>query len=218
MDQSMRRTAMIAWGGLGLVIVGIVAAFVASQVRQDGTPSGPLPVYGQVADFSLTNQDGASVSLPALRGKVWIADVIFTRCPGPCSKMTREMGELQEASRVRPPVQFVSLTSDPGFDTPAVLKAYSERFGADSNRWTFLTGTKGEIVKLAVDSLKLVALDKKPEEREAPNDLFIHSTTFVIVDKRGQLRGVFETMGEGVDFSQTKKKLLSAAKQLEREP
>jgi cytochrome oxidase Cu insertion factor (SCO1/SenC/PrrC family) len=70
---------------------------------------------------------------------------------------------------------------------------------------------------VAIDSLKLTAVEKRAEERETPQDLFIHSTIFVIVDKRGQLRGVFETSGEGVDPLEVKQQILSAVRRLERE-
>jgi cytochrome oxidase Cu insertion factor (SCO1/SenC/PrrC family) len=109
------------------------------------------------------------------------------------------------------------LTTDPDFDTPGVLKAYAQRFGAQPGRWTFLTGTKVQIAKLAIDSLKLTAIPKKPEERASPEDLFVHSTIFVIADKRGQLRGVFETTGEGIDPVQVKSEILAAVRKLEDE-
>lgn len=152
-----------------------------------------------------------------LRGRVWVADIIFTRCPGPCLKMTRQMKGLQEALPSTSEAKLVTLTTDADFDTPPVLKAYAERFGADLNRWMFLTGTKQGIAKLAIDSLKLTALEKKPEERESPEDLFVHSTIFVIVDKQGQLRGVFETTGEGIDPRAVQTQIVAAVRQLERE-
>jgi protein SCO1/2 len=176
-----------------------------------------LPVYGQIADFTLTNQNGSPVSLADLRGHVWIADIIFTRCPGPCLLMTRQMAELQQALPASSQAKLVSLTTDANFDTPPVLKTYAERFGADSSRWTFLTGTKRGIANLAIDSLKLTAIAKKPEERTSPDDLFVHSTIFVIVDKEGRLRGVFQTTGDGVEPGQAKEQLLAAVRQLERE-
>ena len=106
---------------------------------------------------------------------------------------------------------------DPEFDTPAVLKAYSRRFGADNNRWLFLTGTKQQLMNLATDSLKLTAIEKQPADRETPADLFIHSTIFVIVDKQSRLRGVFETSGEGIDPADVKEQILAAIRRLERE-
>src|SRR6266496_146692 len=119
MNKPTRSIEWIVWGGLILVMSAIVAAFTASKLRRP-----PLPVYGSVPDFALTNQFGRVVSLSDLRGKVWIADIIFTRCPGPCAKMTREMSELQSAIQAGAAVQFVSLTADPKFDTPEVLKQY----------------------------------------------------------------------------------------------
>ena len=106
----------------------------------------------------------------------------------------------------------------PDFDTPPVLRVYAERFEADPQRWMFLTGTRRDIAKLAINSLKLTAIEKKPEERESPEDLFVHSTIFVIADKRGQLRGVFETTGDGIDPQRVKEQILAAVRRLEREP
>src|SRR4051812_4643173 len=177
----------------------------------------PLPVYGEIADFNLTNQLGEPISLSNLRGHVWVADIIFTRCPGPCRKMTRQMKELEKALPAGGNFRLVTLTTDPDYDTPPILKKYAEDYGADLNRWMFLTGTKAEIGKLAIDSLKLAALEKKPEERESANDLFIHATIFVLVDRKAQLRGVFETTGEGVDPQQMKARILESVSQLERE-
>src|SRR6185312_13615080 len=110
-------------------------------------------------------------------------------CPGPCAKMTRQMKELQRSLSANVPVKFVSFTSDPDYDTPPVLKKYAERFGADSNRWWFLTGNKQEIRRLEVADFKFVVAEKKADEREVPEDLFIHSTHFTLVDQKGRMRG-----------------------------
>jgi len=192
-------------------------AFLLAQLKSGGASGLPLPVYAQIADFSLTNQNGRAVSLADLRGQVWVADIIFTRCPGPCLGMTKQMRALQDALPSDSQAKLVTLTTDADFDTAPVLKTYAERFGADPRRWMFLTGTKQAIAKLAIDSLKLSAVERKPEERESPLDLFVHSTIFVIADKHGQLRGVFETTGEGIDPENVKEKILVAVRRLERE-
>ncbi len=217
MNRSPRRIELVVWGGLALAAACLLLAFLLAQLKLRSVLGKPLPVYGQIADFTLTNQDGRAVSLADLRGRVWVADIIFTRCPGPCLQMTRQMKELQQALPASSQTRLVTLTTDPDFDTPPVLKAYAQRFGADPNRWRFLTGTKKQIASLAIDSLKLTAVEKKPEERQSPQDLFVHSTIFVIADKRGQLRGVFETTGEGVNRAQVTKQILAAIRRLERE-
>ncbi len=152
----------------------------------------PLPVISQVGSFSLTNQLGQISRLQDLLGQVWVANIIFTRCPGPCREMSTRMSALQTAFATSPEVRFVSLTADPEFDTPAVLKRYSETFNADPQRWLFLTGPKADIVRLAVEELKLTAVDKETAQRTAPEDMFIHSTLSVLVDSRGRLRGAVE--------------------------
>jgi protein SCO1/2 len=216
-NEVTQHTNRVVWIGLALTGALLILAFLLAILRMGESLGKPLPVYGSVANFTLTNQDREPISLSDLQGKVWVADIIFTRCAGPCPKMTRQMAELQAALPAKSGARLVTLTTDPSFDTPAVLKIYAQRFGADFNRWMFLTGTGRQIAGLAVDSLKLTAIEKKPEAREDPDDLFIHSTIFVVVDKQGQLRGIFETTGNGVDPAQTKRELLSAVRRLERE-
>jgi protein SCO1/2 len=181
----------IAWGGLLLSGLVVAVAFVASPAAK------PLPVLGSVSDFSLTDQDGRGVGLSNFSGQLWVADLIFTRCAGQCLMMSAHLKELQEAVDANLPLKLVSLTTDPDFDTAAVLKKYGERFGARDGRWLLLTGSKPAIHRLAVDDLKLAMIEKKPGEREDPNDLFIHSAKLVLVDQRGRIRGYFD--GERAD-------------------
>lgn len=217
MNPVSSHTSRVLWLGLGLTAALLVLAFLLATLKMGAALGKTLPVYGQVAEFTLTNQDGRSISRADLRGSVWVADIIFTRCPGPCLKMTRQMSQLQAALPPRSQAKLVSLTTDAEFDTPPVLKTYAQRFGADFNRWMFLTGTPKQVASLAIDSLKLTAIAKKPEERQSPVDLFIHSTILVVVDKHGRLRGIFETTGDHVDPVQTRHDVLSAVRRLERE-
>jgi cytochrome oxidase Cu insertion factor (SCO1/SenC/PrrC family) len=152
-----------------------------------------LPIIGTLADFSMTDQSGRTIHRSDLLGQVWVADVIFTRCPGPCAAMTARMADLQASLPPDWPVRLVSLTTDPDYDTPDVLHRYATSCGADADRWHFLHAVKPAIVDLAVGDLKLVVLDKE-EARESANDLFIHSTTLALVDTHGRLRGAFESL------------------------
>jgi len=198
--------------GLLLGCLGLAYLLSLAEIKQQR----PLPVLGQIADFTLTNQDGKITTLADLSNHVWIADIIFTRCAGPCPRMTAQMKGLQILLPDK--VKLVTLTTDPGNDTPPVLNKYGERFGADFNHWTFLTGTKSQIANLAAGSLKLSAVPVKPEDQKSVADLFIHTTIFVIVDKHAQLRGIFETGGEGVDWTNTvQPRVLATVYQLEAE-
>lgn len=186
----------LQWGVLGMLFV-VIAVIGVLFARERLTTTKPrLPVLNVLKDFSLTNQNGAVVTLADLRGKVWVGDIIFTRCPGPCPRMTKDMARLQDLWPKEAPVRFVSLTTDPVYDTPQMLKRFATEFKADGERWDFLTGPKKAIVDLAAGGLLLTTVDKSETEREAANDLFIHSTIFVIVDKRGQLRASVETDDE----------------------
>jgi protein SCO1 len=199
--------------------IGVCGVLVVKNLRP--TTSKPrastLPVLAQVADFVLTDQTGRQVTLNDLLGKPWIADIIFTRCAGPCPQMTRKMRELQADLPADSPVALITLTTDPEFDTPTVLAQYGEKFGANPKRWRFLTGTKSQLGRLAIDSLKLTAIEKKPEERADDADLFVHSTMFVLVDKGGRLRAVYQTGGPDINCDNVRERLLLDARELGKE-
>ena len=209
------------WVGVSLVFGLLGLAFMISfvQMARIHGHQQELHVLGQVTDFTLTNQNNQATTLADLTNHVWVADIIFTRCPGPCPRMTGQMRSVQDQLPANGTARIVSLTTDPEFDTSTVLKKYGEHYGADFSRWMFLTGTKKEIANLASDSLKLTAVPVKPEDRKQDSDLFIHTTIFVLVDKHARLRGVFETGGEDVDWTNSvEPRLLHAIHQLEKEP
>ena len=200
-----------------MVILAISFAFVREQqggeARSSTNPglakAGKLPVISQLTDFTLTNQLDQPVRLARFADKVWFADIVFTRCAGPCPTMTKRMAELQSHFADNPEVAFVTLTTDPEFDTPEVMKRFARRHDAQNENWDFLTGTKSEIVRLAVDEMKLIAREKPVGEQATPEDLFIHSSYFVVIDQQGRLRGVLESLDEG-----WKKKAIDLATQL----
>jgi len=198
--------AFLAWGGLLLTMTAIVVAFIAAP------STASLPVYGALPSFQLTDQDNRTTTLESLRGQVWIADVIFTRCAGQCLIMSDHMKRIQSALPAPSPIKLVSFTTDPAYDTPAVMQKYATRYGADGRRWFFLTGDKLTLRHAAVDGLKLTVLDKAAGEQENRNDLFIHSAKFVVIDKSGRIRGYFD--GETEEGTA---QALAAAKTLARE-
>ena len=217
MAETPQQLPRSFWIGILLVLGLLCVACLISVVKLQNQQR--LPVYGQVADFTLTNEDGTLTTLASLTNHVWVADIIFTRCAGPCPRMTAQMKSVQENLPSDSFARLVTLTTDPDYDSPKILKRYGERFGADFNRWTFLTGTKAEIASLAANSLKLGSTPIAPADQKNAADLFIHTTIFVLVDKHARLRGIYQTGGEDVDWiNQTRPALLAAIRRLEREP
>lgn len=218
MTEISPRPPRTIWVGFLLLFTTLALSFSVWWIQVSRSLS-PLRVIGPVAPFTLSNQNARNSSLADFTNRVWVADIIFTRCAGPCPRLTGQMKSLQNSLPPTSTAKLVTLTTDPEFDTPSVLKKYGERFGADFNRWTFLTGTKSEIAALASGSLKLSAQPVKTGERKDAADLFIHTTIFVIVDKHAQLRGFFETGGDGVDWTNSvQPKILRTIRQLENEP
>lgn len=174
------RMRRLGWAGafLGFVLaVAMGYSMWQASLRRDVEQ---LPVIRAVPEFSLTDQNGQTVTNADLRGKIWIADFIFTRCKGPCPLMTARMLEMQKALTKTPEVKLVSVTVDPEFDTPEVLKAYAEANHADPERWKFLTGDKAVIEKLVTEGF----MQHLTEENGEP----VHGTMFLIVDGNGMVR------------------------------
>jgi len=219
MTETRQPPQRTIWVGFGFVtgLLGLALLISFLQINRSRQLQ-LLPVISPVADFTLTNQDGQLTSLADFTNHVWVADIVFTRCAGPCPRLTGQMRNLQNLLPPDSGAKLVTLTTDPEFDSPAVLKKYGGRFGADFNRWTFLTGAKTQIAALGGDSLKLGSVPVKPADRRDDADLFIHTTIFVLVDKQARLRASFETGGEGVDWTNSvRPQILRAVRQLENE-
>ena len=147
----------------------------------------PLPTYGMVSEFSLTDQNGAAFSSKTLEKHVWIADFIYTTCPGPCPRMSSQMLQAQKAIGSET-IRFVSFTVDPQHDTPPVLTAYAKHFEADPAKWFFLTGDIATTNHLSRDVFRLAAADAALE----------HSTRFVLIDAQGRIRGFYSSLDKEV--------------------
>jgi protein SCO1/2 len=148
-----------------------------------GETQKPLPVLGEVSDFVLTSQTGEEFHGKSLQGRVWVADFIFTNCPGPCPRMSWQMKQIQAAVKDLPKVSLVSFTVDPARDTPKILSVYAKNYEAQPGRWYFLTGPVETLNQLSRYSFKLGNVDGSLN----------HSTRFVLVDQQSRIRGYYES-------------------------
>ena len=201
----MDRLQKLVWSGLVAALAGIAAVYFFAESRR-----APLPVISRIRSFALTNQLGEPVTPASLRGRVTVVNVIFTQCPIQCPKLSQQMARVQES--VPAGVRLISLTADPGYDSPAVLQRYGKRFGADPAKWWFLTGDKIGLYHFAAEDLKFNLLESADPEHAKLEDRFIHSTDFAIVDKAGRLRAVVH--GEEPD---AETRIVGHVKQLLRE-
>lgn len=173
-----------------LAIFFIVRFLMPGQV----SPSSELRKISTVPPFSLTERSGKTVTNRDLAGKIWVADFVYTTCPGPCPLVTASMAKLQEAVAHDPRVQLVTFTVDPQTDTPAVLAAYAEKFDADPNRWWFLTGPEKPLYDLIQNGFLQIVQDNRGQSSQ-DGQTVSHSTYMVLVDARGNVRGSYEGVG-----------------------
>ena len=209
-----RPHRLILVGTILLILIGL-GAFALLE-RQDEPPvvrppqevNEVLEVYQTVPpDVRFTERSGDTLSLGDLRGDVWVASFIFTRCRGTCPIMTASLKKIQaRLDEVDTPVRLVSITVDPENDDPEVLAEYARSYDAGED-WLFLTAPDSVVQALAIDVFNLAIA-----EGTDPEEPIIHSSRFILVDAAGRIRGYYEgTTDEGLG------ELLKGIRKLEAE-
>lgn len=173
---------------IAIPIVTLACLLWLQQLKVHALRQRAISSYGNVPDFQLINQDGKNFGSRDLRGKVWIADFVYTTCPGPCPMISNRMAELQEPLK-NTDAHLVSFSVDPAKDTPQVLRGYAEKLGAEPGRWDFLTGPLSTIYNLSRNGFKLAVSDGS-EEKGLP----VHSTRMILVDRHGTIRGYYDAI------------------------
>lgn len=214
--RRLRFLLILLWLFLG---ASALLAFLWSRSPSlDATdPGTALPMIKEAPDFALTNRDGSTVDLARLEGKPWVADFVFTSCPGVCPILSERMQDLA-ADVSADEVNLVSFSVDPLTDTPEVLEAYARKHEAGPN-WYFLTGPRDEIHRVVREGFMLVLDDSArsdttpvtPMSRPVPPDgtppedtasedtasdsalaePIVHSNRFVLVDGENRIRGYY---------------------------
>jgi len=181
------------WAATVTVLLAVPLALGLSR----DAPVTP-PVLGTLPAVALSDQDGRPFTHETARGKVWIADFIFTRCPTVCPRLTERMAKLQKRLRhMGGEVRLVSFSVDPEFDTPARLASYARSAHANPRVWTFVTGRLGAMEHAVVSGFK-VAMGR---DKAAPDDFLsiFHAERFVLVDRRLRIRGYYDGDDESQD-------------------
>jgi protein SCO1 len=145
-------------------------------------------IYHKVADFSFINQEGKEISNSTTNGKVYVADFFFTTCPTICPIMKTQMLRVYEKFKDEPDFMILSHTLDPEHDTAKLLKEYAAKIGVEDDKtWQFLTGDQEKIFEIGQTSYLTTAMSDK-------NELggILHSGAFLLVDKEGHIRGVYD--------------------------
>ncbi len=203
------------WRALLATLVLLLPLLIVFVLRQGRNVYKRLPIYGHyqvqpdgdtvwhtLPSFVLLTQDSVSITADSLRGRIHVADYFFTRCPGICPRLSAAMQTLQRALEGKAPeVRLVSYTVDPEHDKPSVLRSYAARYGADLQRWTFVTGPDTTLYRLAVQGY-LIPVDKAADT-SAGELGYIHSDMLVLVDPELRIRGFYS----GLDSVQVRKLL-----------
>lgn len=149
-----------------------------------------------IADFSLTNQNGKTVTQADYNNKIYVADFFFTTCGTICPVMTSNMKKVQNAILLDDDVMLLSHTVTPEIDTVAQLKRYAVEKGVLSHKWNLVTGSKKEIYNLARKSYLVAKYDPTKDDAYG----MVHTENFVLVDKKKRIRGLYDgTDDEDID-------------------
>jgi protein SCO1/2 len=160
----------------------MLAACALHAGGHESKAKGRLPTVGAAPDFALTDQSGSRVALADQRGKVLAVTFIYATCKDTCPILTAKMAVLQRqlGADFGPRVRFASITVEPEIDTPAVLKAYADKFDANHAGWSFLTGSSAEIQDV---TRRYGAFAKRLKPGDVDH-LFLTS----LIDRKGMLR------------------------------
>lgn len=160
--------------GVLLTVLSLLALTACNQPKFEAQYDWPM------VDFSYINQDDEQISLSDLKGKVWLANFVFTNCDTVCPPMTANMARLQQQMAEEDlNAEIVSFSVDPQRDTPETLKEFAGKFQADFSNWNFLTGYTAEDIKGLAKAFKTLA------EAEPGTDQFIHSTKIFLINQDG---------------------------------
>jgi len=170
---------------------GESANLVAVTKSKDTTP---IWNPDGVADFSLTERSGKTITKQDLLGKPWIVGFIFTRCAGPCPKVSGQMSLLQDALSDED-VRLVTMTVDPDYDTPEILTRYAKAYGADPEKWLFLTGDKEDLYSYITREFLQTVEEMQGEDRR-PGFEVLHTTNLMLVDSKGVVRGKYNAQSD----------------------
>ena len=178
-------------------VIGVVTLTALRPFLRREPPAPP--VLRRLPPFELVDQNNKSFSLSDLQDKVWVANFIFTRCGSICPILTHQMAALQERYDTYgvDEIRLLSISVDPEYDTPDVLRDYAARNGADPERWTFLTGDLEAVRALVIEGFA-TGMGDQIEEDAGMMDIS-HTGKFVIVDPSGGIRGYYDTDPEGLD-------------------
>lgn len=195
-----------------LLLILVAIAFAGCQRKA-------LPVLGQIPEFQLTSQEAKPFTQQEMKGKVWVADFIFTSCGGACPLMTERMkksiqSSLQEMTSEagESPAKIVSFSVDPERDKPEVLAEYAKNHGADPGLWVFLTGPLEEITRTVVQGFK-ISMGKVPSKTPNQDEIWevVHGEQFLLIDQQGRIRGYYSS--EGTDLRRLMTDLKSLLKE-----
>jgi len=152
-----------------------------------------LPTLGnpghRIDTFTFVNQDGKVITNKDVKGKICVVEYFFATCKGICPRMNENMTKVYQAYRGDKDIMILSHTVDPKKDTVAALKAYSQKYDADSKQWMFLTGDKKQLYNMARFSYLVTAVDTEIVDIKSD---FIHTKYWVLVDGSGRIRGMYD--------------------------
>jgi protein SCO1/2 len=185
------RVVTSPWIWMAIVTFGFSVVFLVNLYRRKPPE---LPRLGQIPLFTLTDQQGHTVTGDSYQGKVWIADFVFLGCQQSCPTLTARMHDLQASIEKAPqknPIRFVSFSVDPANDTPERLHDYAVKFKANEATWSFLTGQNEDVDKIVVQGFKM-QYGRTKDEATGVFDI-MHGDWFILVDGKGIIRGYYDS-------------------------
>lgn len=169
---------------IGLLVIFLFTLLAALVIDRAEHSRANLPELGSMPAFAFTDQEGLRFDSRELQGKLVVLDFFFSRCQMLCPVMSSNMAELYQLYHTSGKIRFVSISVDPEHDSPTIMAQYAAGLGVTDKKWLFLNGPIAEVARISEEGFNLAA-DNLPAG---------HSSRFVLIDQRGQIRGYYDGM------------------------
>lgn len=211
----VRLGAMVIGSALWIIALGWLWYIRSNRDDDSQSRTGPIDpphkfkvTYWELPEFSLTDQNGRTVTKKDLLGKQWVASFLFTRCTKECPMVRGQLRTLKDAT-ADSDVRIVTISVDPKHDTPAVLKRHAKSESGDDDRWLFLTGPEKTVYTLLKDGFKETAVQVTGEQRQ-PGREVLHSQRVMHIDENGRVIATYDGK-DPVDMERLRRAIRSRA-------
>lgn len=180
---------LVRYSLMGIVFLGM-CIWVTKEII---AKNNEFENFRKAPEFALLNQDSVLITQDLFKGKTYLVMFHYTRCPGVCVTLNKNMKKIYDQFYLNPNFRILSISVDPEYDTPSILKEKAQKLKINSNIWQMVTGDKDYIYKIAMEGYFSSALEDKDNEEN-----ILHAGHFLVINDKGYISSKRGTQGQPI--------------------